>query len=304
MILCNNYSRSNLPQSLSAKDKLHTWAEYLYIHLSPALFPSPEQQRYEQQMMQAAEDSAHDLWQTFKTFNLDPIRWGNQWVKQETLRVYEELEKAGEAAHRIWMQINQPDRAPPRAPVTKLNPHSSEFLFIPRNPPPVKKLTELKAPDKPMAKENKSENSITSKSSDESLSSTKEPYTASHSSVSTSPPSLKVVSADVNLNQSQSHTKDKLQSDKGLASPELGRDAFNMQQASIEKPLIEVATGFGDKDSSVAVHNQSRGKELTTTDIPTLKSQPEQASPQAKSIELGTGTSSNSEQVSRFPRCS
>lgn len=132
MILCDSYTRCNLPQGAAARTKLHDWAEYLYIHLSPTIFPSPEQQLYEQNMMQRTEEAGFELWQAYKAFSRDPLDWGNKYAQAEALRVYEELEKAGEAAHRLWLLENQPDRAPPQTAVRKLSPKAKEFLFVKR----------------------------------------------------------------------------------------------------------------------------------------------------------------------------
>ncbi|KAH6668188.1 hypothetical protein B0J14DRAFT_156751 [Halenospora varia] len=132
MIMCDNYSRIALPQAATASDKLKSWAEYLYAHLDPAVVPSPFQQRYEQNMMEQAHTTADELWTTFRVFSKDPVAWGNAWARQEALRVYEELEKAGDAAYRLWLQENQPDRVPQPKPILKLRPEADSFIFIPR----------------------------------------------------------------------------------------------------------------------------------------------------------------------------
>lgn len=127
IIMCDNYTRINLPQSSAARENLKGWAEYLYAHLNPSVVPTPDQQRYEQQMMEKTHNTSEELWLAFRAFNRDPVSWGNDWAYRQAVNVYEQLERIGDAAHHKWLLANQPHRVPPAKPISKLRPEAEIF---------------------------------------------------------------------------------------------------------------------------------------------------------------------------------
>jgi hypothetical protein len=128
MILCDNYARCEMPESIAARDSLRGWAQYLHAHLNIKNLPDPGQQEYQHNLAAQAESTAATLWQAYREFHRDPMKWANEWAWQEKQRVQQQLEIAGHAAHQIWNQEHCPELIEPATPIPKLRPDAREFI--------------------------------------------------------------------------------------------------------------------------------------------------------------------------------
>jgi hypothetical protein len=127
-LLCNTYTRCQMPESAAAVDSLRGWDQYLNAHLDIGRVARPAEQEYQNTLAAHAEIKAAALWESYRDFSRDPMKWANEYAWQERKRVEGQLEIAGNAAHQLLVRGKWPDLAEPAPPMLKLHPEADEFI--------------------------------------------------------------------------------------------------------------------------------------------------------------------------------
>jgi hypothetical protein len=127
-LLCSLYTRCQMPESAAAVDSLRGWDQYLNAHLDIERVPTPAELEYQKTLGAQAESNAAALWQSYRDFSRDPMKWAKEYAWQEKKRIERQLEMAGNAAHQLFVPEKWPDLMEPAPPIPKLRPEVDEFI--------------------------------------------------------------------------------------------------------------------------------------------------------------------------------